>query len=923
MKLPPIRCALAVLLCASTAFSQTPQDAGLVVLENDLLRIAVSPVGARIVSMRDKIRDREDVKNLPYFGGMNIVRYGKALNLDDNKSRYELTLSRLPDGSQKLVATATAQPTEESPASATATKTYVLAPGSSCVAISLEIRNDGREELGLIPWVQNILLRGHTAQPEEAHMTEYGAYLSGRPLPSERDRPNRFDLHHFPAASWTSRVVLPAEEPSNTFAVITRSEDMYKLYNWHRGGEDFSTLEVIAQPFFAKPMESFRFDYSFVTAAPVRNIVYASPLLVIGVSPHPTWLAPETRELTLDFAATRDLAGLKVRARLASMEQPEEMLQEYDFTLANLSAGEVAQQKLLLDRQKPRACQLRLTFSRDGKSYLPGPASRAGEEVVIPLVIGKQEKAPVVFAKQTQAQGRFRQIEPHAYQAPRAFVGDDFEAFSFPSAERCFRQDTFQSSGDAPLQLRACAGEYESLQLVLVPKGKTDAVYELAAGALSGPGGAKVSSEGARDFVYVPTKTPSSYNALYPVGDYPEALLPVKQITVKPEGNHPLFLTWRVPPEAPPGLYRGTVTLTQGGVRHEVPVELTVWNIRLPLRGRWMEFASSLKGTSLAEARHADGTPYSRQEQLDAIVDMHLKYRLTPCDSGLSATLLKGDFPAFEKEMQKFVAGGATKIYLGSIPQLLKESGAKLRGVESYLEAKGWTDYFYVRPGFDEASSDLVPKIKAVCQEWKKVSRVPIMETYYNNERAEELYGLLDIWSRSYPASGMPAWCLEREKAGDRFWKVNAMPGLLEDEPWVSGRKRYIGLWDLRVTGSYNWTVKQWSGVKKWGEDYWCDGGVGNLSAVLMWPHETGILSTIRLEAMRDGLEDNALLWMLREKVEALAGEEPGRSVQGEALTKARALCEGGPLAARINSIADLQRIRIEAGEALSTLNTP
>ena len=148
------------------------------------------------------------------------------------------------------------------------------------------------------------------------------------------------------------------------------------------------------------------------------------------------------------------------------------------------------------------------------------------------------------------------------------------------------------------------------------------------------------------------------------------------------------------------------------------------------------------------------------------------------------------------------------------------------------------------------------------------------------------------------------------------------MPGLLEDEPWNTGRKRYIAMWDNRFTGSYNWTVKAWSGVKKWGEDYWCDGGVGNLSAVLMWPHETGILSTIRLEAMRDGLEDNAMFWMLREKVESLAGKTPANPAHAAALTKARALCNGGPLAPQIRSVADLERIRIEAGEALSALNT-
>src|SRR5438132_1230419 len=99
------------LLCAIASAAEnsktTPSELdGALVLENELLRVAVSPVGARVVSLRDKVRQREDVKNLPYVGGLNDVRYGHTLNLDDTKDRFELSLSKLPDGSQKLVAVA-------------------------------------------------------------------------------------------------------------------------------------------------------------------------------------------------------------------------------------------------------------------------------------------------------------------------------------------------------------------------------------------------------------------------------------------------------------------------------------------------------------------------------------------------------------------------------------------------------------------------------------------------------------------------------------------------------------------------------------------------------------------------------------------------------------------------------------------------
>ena len=602
--------ALLVAVATSFAAEPTPNDTP-VILENDLLRVTISPIGGRATSVFDKLRQREEVKNLPYVGGLNEIRYGAVFNLDEGRDRFVLTPSRQADGTQTIEAVAKVLPSDAKPAAATVIKRYTLAPGSSRLDLSFEVRNEGTEELGLIPWLRNLLLRGSTEQPEEAHMTENGAYLSGRPYPSTRDKPvSRMDFHHFPASNWTSRVPLPIDEHANTMAIVTRPEDTFKLYNWHRGNEDFSTFEVIAQPFFAPPGRSFRWDYSMVWVPPVRNVVHASTSVVIGVTPHPTWLAPDTRQLELEFASPLELPASEVQAIILSADRPNELVHEYSFTLPPITPRGVARYPIAVGLRSG-TYQLRMAFT---KGHKPSPGEER-PEFIIPLIVGTPEKVPAVFPRRTSAQGRLRQIEPKVRQAPLAFSCDAFDAYSYPSALRCFRQDTFQSTGQAPLKLSACAGEYESRQLILQPKTKAAATYAVAGAALTGPGGAQVECESINDFLYVPTKTPSSYNALFPVGEYPEALLPVRQTTVQPDGNHPLFITWKIPRDAKPGTYRGAITLTSGegagAVRHEIPVELNVWNIQLPLRGRWMEFASSLKGAGLAEARHADGKPYT------------------------------------------------------------------------------------------------------------------------------------------------------------------------------------------------------------------------------------------------------------------------------------------------------------------------
>jgi len=88
---------------AETIPPTAPAD-GELTLENDLLRVVVSPVGARVVSLYDKVRQREDVKSLSYVGGINQIRYDQVLALDDTKDRFALTLSTLADGAQKVFA---------------------------------------------------------------------------------------------------------------------------------------------------------------------------------------------------------------------------------------------------------------------------------------------------------------------------------------------------------------------------------------------------------------------------------------------------------------------------------------------------------------------------------------------------------------------------------------------------------------------------------------------------------------------------------------------------------------------------------------------------------------------------------------------------------------------------------------------------
>lgn len=912
-----------VLLLVSTAMDTSgaaepnSTSAGHAILENEILKLEVSPIGGRILSLRDKLRGREEVKVLSYIAGMNEVRYQAVLNLKDASTPFTLSTVKDAQGNPTIKAVTKVVPTEELPAAAVVTKEYALIGNSSRIRIALEIANEGTEEIALMPWVRNLINRGLKELPEEAHMTEYGAYLRGNPIPGKPEASKNLDWHFIPAANWNSRVVLPIADGSNTLAMVLRPEDMLKIYNWHRPLEDFCTQEVIAAPLFVKPGQSQRWEYYLVVTAPVRNIVYCSPDLVLGVSPHPTGIHADTRELQLHFAGTESIEAFHPTARLVTVDDPKRTLARHEFDVTGISPSNAVTKTIPVELREGTNYQFRLNFTRGGQSWFPGNAVGDREEVIIPLVVGTLNTTQKVFPLRTKGVARLPRVQSRTIKAPRALAGTAFDALAFPASERCFRQDTIEASAEAPVRLHAAGGEYESCQLLLVPKGNEKQVFTVAAADLVGPDGCRVECDSVNEFIYVPTQIPSGYNARKLVGEYPEALLPTHTATLQGEQNHPLFVTYRVPSGAKPGLYRGVVRLSAGESRHEIPVEMTVWNATLPLRSRFMEPATSLKNGNLRrfQVKAADGHTMTEAELKKAIVDMHLKYRLTPCDSGIVRNLVTLNFPAFEAEMNEFVAAGATKIYLGSVPQMTAQP-ENVPKIEAYLKSKGWLDYFYVRAGFDEASPDLIPKIKANCETWKKLSTIPIMETYYHEE-PRELFGLIDIWSR--PMIHVP-WIDQRMAAGDRFWRVNTFPNDMESPPWRI-RKTYINLWDHRFTGTYIWSVKYWDGITKWGEDYWSDAGVANLGAVLMWPDERGLLSTIRLEALRDAIEDNALFWLLREKVESLREKTLQNPAEVAALEKARKLCSQASLSDAINSSAELERVRVEVGETLSVLN--
>ncbi|MBM3472830.1 MAG: DUF4091 domain-containing protein [Armatimonadetes bacterium] len=145
------------------------------------------------------------------------------------------------------------------------------------------------------------------------------------------------------------------------------------------------------------------------------------------------------------------------------------------------------------------------------------------------------------------------------------------------------KDDPFEGVLEAPIELKAARNEYEAAQVLVFALDQDLSGVTVEAADLKGPGAATI----PRDSItwnhvgYVKTEKPT-YEVRH-VGLWPDPLLPPAPFDVAKGSFGIVWLTVRVPPDAAPGDYAGTVTLRpQNASAREVPVRLHVWDFALP-----------------------------------------------------------------------------------------------------------------------------------------------------------------------------------------------------------------------------------------------------------------------------------------------------------------------------------------------------
>ena len=468
---------------------------------------------------------------------------------------------------------------------------------------------------------------------------------------------------------------------------------------------------------------------------------------------------------------------------------------------------------------------------------------------------------------------------------------------------KVFRTDTNLPVA-APVA-HAAVGEYATLQFIFRP---TTPVTDLQARISIAMTGTT-----ARFVGYVNVGKRRCEELWPPEGkQFPDPLLEDARISVDAGRNQPVWITI---PTTRPGRYKGTLTLswTGGQIRQAFTTE--VHNVRMKKPRLWITnwwFSDEQRLSRLAGHKVIS---FSEEywTLIRQIADFMAAYRqnvvlVSPLDLvRLSQTngSWQFDFSRFDRTVEIFLAAGVAERIEGGhiggrsgewnspfhVRAAIWTNGAArwvnlfvtntaarafyaefFPALQRHLDEKGWTARYRQHLG-DEPVPTNSPSYRDMAGLIRTYApRLKVIEA----TQSRELIGCVDTWvpildhlHRDYE------FMRARQAAGDEVWTYTCCgPGAPYANRFIEQaliKPRLLHWINFRygVTGYLHWGFNYWDPKLSPFEETTFTWPAGD--QWIVYPKDGRLLSSIRLEAMRDGIADHELLSMLSERDPALA----------------------------------------------------
>lgn len=477
---------------------------------------------------------------------------------------------------------------------------------------------------------------------------------------------------------------------------------------------------------------------------------------------------------------------------------------------------------------------------------------------------------------------------------------------------KVFRDARPPKTPPAPPVALAARNEYESLQFVLRAEEPLTNLTARVVGLRT----ATVHFVGFVPLRNNTRRTPLKEVVRKAPGLFPDPLLPPQLDKLEPQASLPIWITLRVPQQKRPGDTRArlVVECDQGTLEH--PFTLRVAKALLPdKRTLWVTNWFSAVGGRMKQFHGVKDWSPEHWAVLRQYARMMAAYRqnvvLTPIynlidfEAGKDGRL-RFDFTRFDRWVRLFqeegviglIEGGhlggrdggwtaqhfnirlrvvkgnkvISKVAHPGEPAVETFLSQFLPALERHLERRGWLD-LYLQHLCDEPIKENAESYRIlaalVAKYAPKLRRIDA-----NHYR--ELVGSLDVWvpQLNYYDQSLDFY-QHRQKAGDEVWTYTCLaptgtyPNRLIDYSLLKVRLLHWINFRFGATGYLHWGWNQWRS-----KDPFADVEPPHGKAFLppgdgwiVYPSkEHVVLSSIRLEAMRDGIEDYELLRLLSKK---------------------------------------------------------
>ncbi len=450
-----------------------------------------------------------------------------------------------------------------------------------------------------------------------------------------------------------------------------------------------------------------------------------------------------------------------------------------------------------------------------------------------------------------------------------------------------------QPSDLAPpgLTVQMARNEVEGAQLVVLTREEMRLSFEVEhlrhdeTGEAFPAGGVEVLQVG-----YVETEAPGLYQVDH-VGWWPDPLVPQQQLpegqmTAEPHECMPVWINFDCDGDTAPGVYSGWLSIRRKGrPLGRVPLQLRVYDVELPE-------STTVRTAFTLGSQYISGVYGERfdDDLMMAYCGFVADHRINPDD------LYRGVPPDIEL-LRRFARQGRLNAFNirflhsrdGWNDRDLRELAGVLDPYIQRLREEGLAEhaYFY---GWDEQGAESYAEIARVARFLHdRYPEIALMTTAKDPTFGLDsgLDGLVDVWvplTQEYNRERAQA---ARERGTQVWWyvsiaTVHPYANWFVEYPAIEARLLWWMTWQQDVDGFLYYRMARWpnaqgpmilDGRNRTGWDpqsFRTANGDGSL----ICPGPDGPITTIRLENIRDGIEDHELLTMLAQK----RGDEGARS---------------------------------------------